>query len=130
VGRGVPDAADAGDGVDGPEQVGEARLVLAGPEVAPVGVDVLAQQGDLGNAVGGELGDLPDDVAEPAALLLAPDGGTMQKAQVLSQPIWMVTQAAWSTSRRAGRAEGNASLSSRISMTGPSSRERSKRSTA
>ena len=38
----------------------------------------------------------------------------MQKAQVLSQPIWIVTQAAWSTSRRAGSADGNASLSSRI----------------
>ena len=33
----------------------------------------------------------------------------MQNAHVLSQPIWIVTQLAWSTSRRVGRAEGNAS---------------------
>ena len=32
--------------------------------------------------------------------------GTMQNAQLLSQPIWMVTHALWSTSRRAGSAEG------------------------
>ena len=41
--------------------------------------------------------------------------GTMQKAQELSQPIWMVTQAEWSTSRRAGSADGNDSASSTAS---------------
>ena len=43
----------------------------------------------------------------------------MQNAHVLSHPIWIVTQAAWSTSRRAGSADGYASCSSRISTTGP-----------
>ena len=50
--------------------------------------------------------------------------GTMQKAHELSQPIWIVTHAAWSTSRRAGSADGYASCSSRISTTGPSTRAR------
>ena len=48
--------------------------------------------------------------------------GTMQNAQELSQPIWIVTHAAWSTSRRAGSADGYASCSSRISTSGPSVR--------
>ena len=38
--------------------------------------------------------------------------GTMQKAQLLSQPIWIVTHPAQGTSRRTGRAEGKASWSS------------------
>ena len=54
----------------------------------------------------------------------------MQKAQALSQPIWMVTQAEWARSRRTGRAEGNASDSARISMIGPSATARWRRSTA
>ena len=46
--------------------------------------------------------------------------GTMQKAQLLSQPIWMVTQPAQGTSRRTGSADGkvsrsSATVSSRIS---------------
>jgi len=32
--------------------------------------------------------------------------GTMQKVHELSQPIWMVTQAAWATSRRARERRG------------------------
>ena len=47
--------------------------------------------------------------------------GTMQNAHELSQPIWIVTHAEWSTSRRAGNADGYASCSSRISTIGPSS---------
>ena len=43
----------------------------------------------------------------------------MQNAQELSQPIWIVIQAEWSTSRRAGNADGYSSCSSRISTTGP-----------
>ena len=96
--------------------------VLPGAEVAPVGVDVLAEQRDLGDAVGGELLDLVHDVAHAAADLGAAHDGTMQNAHELSQPIWIVTQAEWSTSRRAGSADGYASCSSRISTIGPSSR--------
>ena len=52
--------------------------------------------------------------------------GTMQKAQLLSQPIWIVSHPAWSTSRTVGNADGNASASSRavasrISTIGPCS---------
>ncbi len=54
--------------------------------------------------------------------------GTMQKAHELSQPIWIVTQARWSTSRRAGSADGYASCSSRISTTGSPERAASARS--
>ena len=56
--------------------------------------------------------------------------GTMQNAHELSQPIWIVTQAAWSTSRRAGSADGYSSCSSRISTSGPSSRARASSSGA
>jgi hypothetical protein len=56
--------------------------------------------------------------------------GTMQKAQALSQPIWIVTQAECARSRRTGRAEGNASDSARISISGPSSAAWCRSSTA
>ncbi len=51
--------------------------------------------------------------------------GTMQNAQLLSQPIWIVTHALYDVSRTAGSADGNRAWSSstaasRISMTGPS----------
>jgi len=60
--------------------------------------------------------------------------GTMQKAQLLSQPIWMVIQALWPVVRRAGSAEGNSSWSSatvasRISVIGPVSAAWCNRST-
>ena len=59
----------------------------------------------------------------------------MQNAQLLSQPIWMVTHEAWATSRWVGSAEGKASdsastVSSQISVTGPCSRDWCSRSTA
>ena len=69
VRRREPDPLDAVDRVDGAQQVGELRAVLAGAEVAPVGVHVLAEQRDLGDAVGRELLDLVHDVAHPAAHL-------------------------------------------------------------
>ena len=56
--------------------------------------------------------------------------GTMQKAQLLSQPTWMVTHAAYPVSRRTGNADGNASDSARISISGPSSRARRNSSAA
>jgi hypothetical protein len=53
--------------------------------------------------------------------------GTMQNAQLLSQPIWMVTQALYEVWRLAGSADGNIAwssmtASSRISVTGPPTR--------
>ena len=38
--------------------------------------------------------------------------GTMQNAQLLSQPIWIVTQALYDVSRTAGSADGNSAWSS------------------
>ena len=67
VRRGEADAFDAVDRVDGAQQVGEFGPVLARAEVAAVGVHVLAEQRDLGDAVGGERLDLVHDVAHAAA---------------------------------------------------------------
>src|SRR5690606_1269537 len=66
-----------------PEQVGEQRPhphVLAGPpagqgEVAAVAVDVLPEQRDFGDALGGEGPHLVDDVVEGTADLAAPHRG-------------------------------------------------------
>ena len=67
VRRREADAVDAVDRVERAEEVGELRAVLPGAEVAAVGVDVLAEHGDLAHAVGGELLDLVDDVAHAPA---------------------------------------------------------------
>ena len=61
--------------------------------------------------------------------------GTMQKAHVLSQPIWIVTQALYDVVRRAGSADGNIAWSSttaasRISVIGPLRRASSSSSAA
>ena len=93
---------DAVDRTDRPQEVGEERPhphLLARPppgqgEVAPVGVHVLAEQRDLGDALAGQHPHLVDQPVEGLADLGAAHGGTMQKAQELSQPIWIVTQAA------------------------------------
>ena len=62
-----------GDRTDGAEQFGEqrpqarvdvARLASGQLQVAAVAVDVLPEQRDLGDAVGGQAGDLVDDVVE------------------------------------------------------------------
>ena len=58
--------------------------------------------------------------------------GTMQKAQELSHPVWMLTQAAYGSSRTAagpssGLAPDSGAGASRISMTGPSERARRRR---
>ena len=55
--------------------------------------------------------------------------GTMQNAQLLSHPIWIVTQALKEVSRTAGRADGNRAWSSmtaasKISVIGPRRRAR------
>ncbi len=71
VRRRVADPPDPSHRVDGAEQVGEAGPVLPGTEIAPVGVDVLAEEGDLAHAVAGQLLDLPHDVAHAPAHLAA-----------------------------------------------------------
>ena len=68
----VADPLDPVDRVDASEQLGEAGLALP-RQVAPVGVDVLAQQGDLADAVRGERLDLGDQLDRVTALL-APAG--------------------------------------------------------
>ena len=55
--------------VDGAQQIREARAPLTRPQVPPVRVDVLAEQRHLADAVPGQLGDLPHDVAHPSAHL-------------------------------------------------------------
>ena len=66
------DPLDALDGVAGAQQLAELG-VDAGAQVAAPRVDVLAEQRDLLDAVGGEAGHLGDDLPGPAALLAAPD---------------------------------------------------------
>src|SRR4029078_986411 len=62
--RRVPHAPDAGYDIEGAEQVGELRTVLPRTKVASVRVDVLAEQRDLGDAIGGQLLHFVPDVAE------------------------------------------------------------------
>jgi hypothetical protein len=74
VRAGEADPVDALHGVDRAQELAE-----PGPhvreQVAPPGVDVLAQERHLPHAVGGEARHLGDDLARPAALLLAAHGG-------------------------------------------------------
>ncbi len=70
----VADPVDALDRVDPAEQLGEAHPALR-RQVAAVAVDVLAQQGHLADAVGGEALDLADQLRRVAALLAPPGGG-------------------------------------------------------
>ena len=75
----VADPADAVDGTDRPQQLAEQRAdahVLSGlagreREVAPVAVDVLTEEGDLGDAALGQPGHLVDESIERAGDLLA-----------------------------------------------------------
>ena len=69
------DALEPGHGVEAREELGErgrARLPAA-PEVAPVGVDVLAEQGHLAHAVGDQRLGLRDQVLDRPAALGAAD---------------------------------------------------------
>jgi hypothetical protein len=61
-GRRVADSVDALDGVHRVQELGERAAV--GPQVAAVGVDVLAEQRHLAHAVGGQALALGDDVRE------------------------------------------------------------------
>src|SRR4051794_32688731 len=64
-----PDALDPVDAVDRAQELREARL-----QVASVRVDILAEQRHLLDSFCGELRDLGQDVARPAADLAAADG--------------------------------------------------------
>jgi hypothetical protein len=84
VRAGEPHATDAVDPTDVAEQVGEQRpqpgAVVAGLaggelEVAPIRVDVLAEQGDLGDTVARELAHLGQHVVVRAAHLGPTHGG-------------------------------------------------------
>jgi hypothetical protein len=74
--------------VDRPQQVGETRRVLAGAEIASVGVDVLSEQRDLGDAVGGKLLDFTHDVTQTAADLAPPhDRDDAERARVVASDL-------------------------------------------
>ena len=99
----VADAVDPVDRVDRGEQVGEAdpRLLR---QVAPVGVDVLAQQRHLAHAVGRQALDLGDQLAPAARLSSRPRvEGTMQYEQAQLQPCEICSQAWNSRSRLCGQ---------------------------
>ncbi len=74
MGARVADPVDAVDRVDRAQQLSERRPVLAA-QVAPVAVDVLAEQGHLADTVGGEALDLGEQLRRRAALLPAPRRG-------------------------------------------------------
>ncbi len=84
-----PDALHVADGA---EQVGEERTATG--EVPSVGVDVLTEERHLGHPPVGQRGHLADELLEGPRDLPPRTDGTMQKAQELSQPVWMVTHAA------------------------------------
>ena len=96
VGGREADAADAGHGGDHPQEVGEQRAdsyrVAGVPggqgEVPSVAVHVLAQQGDLGDAVAGERFHLGDDVRErPADLRAADSRDDAERAGVVAADL-------------------------------------------
>ncbi len=74
VRAGVADALDAVDRVDQPEQLGKADSALL-RQVATVAVDVLAEQGHLADAVGGQRPGLSDELGRIAADLAPPGRG-------------------------------------------------------
>ena len=101
----------------------------AGGQIPAVGVDVLAQQGDTSTVPAPARPSTSATIWPKGRLISGPrTAGTMQKAQLLSQPIWMVTQAAQAWSRRTGRAEGKASSPSETAcqdlQDGPAGRRR------
>ena len=86
--------------VERAQQLGEREALLA-RQVAAVGVDVLAEQGQLAHAVGGQALDLGDHVGGAAASARGrARRGTMQYAHVELQPIEICSQA-WAAARGA-----------------------------
>src|SRR6516164_1938438 len=72
MGGGEPDPLDTGDSRYLPQQSGKIRLSGA---LQPVGVDVLAEEGNLLHPLCGELADLLDDLHTAAAHLAPPHVG-------------------------------------------------------
>ncbi len=70
---GETDAPDSLDGTDRAQELGEERSPAR--DVAAVGVDVLSQQGDLGDTTARQQLDLGHDVVEGPAHLGAAHGG-------------------------------------------------------
>ena len=100
---GVGAGVDATDALDAPTARGGPRRRAYTPDttspaggecrVAAVAVHVLAKQRDLGDAVGGEAATSAT-ICSNRRLISGPrTAGTMQNAQLLSQPIWIVTHA-------------------------------------
>ena len=72
VGGGEADALQAGDLTAAAQQLAERAAIS---EFRPIGVHVLAEQGDLEHSVGDQRADLAQDVAGTAVLLLAAQAG-------------------------------------------------------
>ncbi len=88
VRRREPHALDAVDRVDRPQEVREFGPVLPGAEVTAVRVDVLAEQRDLGDAVGRQRLDLVHDVAHaPADLSPAHGRDDAERARVVTTDL-------------------------------------------
>ena len=116
---------------DRPQQLGEQR---AGGwvQVAAVGVDVLPEQGDLGDAVGRRAASTSATMSSRGRLTSWPrTDGTMQKAQrVVAADLDGDPRRVGQVAHGAGSADGEgprprAPVPSRISMTGPSVAARS-----
>jgi hypothetical protein len=85
VGAGEANAPDAVDGADPPEEVGEEGAAVG--DVTSVRVDVLAEQGDLGDAAPSQFSTSPT-MSLTGRLTSGPrTDGTMQNAHELSHPI-------------------------------------------
>ena len=102
-GRGEPHPLQPLDLAAGAQQLGE-RLPVA--ELDAVGVDVLAEQGDLGDALGDQRLDLGEDLAGPAVLLLAAqrrddaERAGVVAARPRSTPTRRTPTRAWSAASR------------------------------
>jgi hypothetical protein len=106
VGTGEPHPLQAVDVAEGVQQLGEQRAV---PFAGAAG---LATPSATRARTSATMSPSLRDFSGPRS------SGTMQNVQLLSQPIEIETHAWWRTSRRAGSAEGNISVCSRISTTG------------
>ena len=89
VRAGEPHPLQPVDLAAGAQQLAERQPVA---ELDAVGVDVLAEQRHLDDALVDERLDLGEDVAGAPVLLLAAQAGTMQNVQVLLQPTEIDTQ--------------------------------------
>ena len=105
MGAGETDPADSLDASHLAQQFGEQRAAptIEG-KVASVGVDVLAEERHLDHTLGSETPAPPARMSPGRRLTSGPrTAGTMQKVQLLLQPTWIETQAAWASSRRTGK---------------------------